>query len=64
MAKQRKLQSICAVDLDELVRSSNVRNEVIHIQISNINGQEMLLEQIEHDLNSKLIEEFKNTIIC
>jgi hypothetical protein len=44
------------------VRLSNVRNEVMHIQIANINEQKILLEQMEHYLDSKSIKEFKDSI--
>ncbi len=60
--KRRKLQSHCSVDLVELVRLSNVRNEVMHIQIANIDEQKALLEQMEDYLDSKSIREFKDSI--
>ena len=62
MAKRREFQSISSIDLDELVRLSDVRNEVMHIQIGNINEQKVLLEQMEHYLDSKSIRELENSI--
>ncbi|CAF1670703.1 unnamed protein product, partial [Rotaria sordida] len=62
MAKRRELQSLCSIDLDKLVHLSSVRNEVMHIQIANIDEQKMLLEQMEHYLDSKSIREFKDSI--
>ncbi|CAF3867985.1 unnamed protein product [Rotaria sp. Silwood1] len=44
MAKRRELQSLCSIDLDKLVRLSNVRNEVMHIQIANINEQKIVMQ--------------------
>ncbi|CAM4849966.1 unnamed protein product [Rotaria magnacalcarata] len=62
VAKRREFQSLCLINLDELVRLSNARNDVMHIQIAHINEQKMLLEQMEHYLDSKSIGEFKDSI--